>query len=274
MTKPLQPTHSVLDQIASSVQKRLESRKKRVDEQELLRRVSQVQKPQDFLTALSGPGPHVIAEIKFKSPSQGQISSQSASNLDRALQFAEDYLANGASAISVLTEEDYFEGNPLYLSAIRQQFPKSFLLMKDFILEPYQVYEALIRGANCVLLIVALLGEERTRQLHSLANDLGLRALVEVHDEEEMAIAVRLGAPLIGINNRNLKTLKISLETSKRLVSLAPPQSILVCESGIESSEQIREMMKLGLTRFLIGTSFMKTGSPGAALSQLLREFQ
>jgi indole-3-glycerol phosphate synthase len=146
--------------------------------------------------------------------------------------------------------------------------------MKDFVLERYQLLEARLLGADAALLIVALLGKEKTANLLSECKKLGLTALVEVHDENEVAVAADIGADLIGINNRNLKTLEVSLETSFRLQSLAPKNACLISESGISQSQEIKELRKTGFSGFLVGTSFMKTGSPGQALARLIQEAQ
>jgi indole-3-glycerol phosphate synthase len=144
--------------------------------------------------------------------------------------------------------------------------------MKDFVIDEYQLAEAVVFGADCVLLIVALLDETKLKELYSRAVSFGLSVLVEVHDEAEMKVALELKAPMIGINNRNLKTLKISLDTSRNLARLAPKATVLICESGIEKASEISEMQQLGFSGFLIGTSLMKTSDPGKALSQLLTE--
>ena len=262
-------TGTVLDRIADAVRGRLEERKARLPETELRRRCEDARKPHDFKEPFSRPGMSVIAEVKFSSPSQGKLSS--APELS-PVEAAGAYLRNGASAISVLTEEDYFNGKLEYLSAIRSVYPEALLLMKDFVLEEYQLLEALANGADAALLIVALLGRARTERLLGQCRRLGLTALVEVHDEDELAIARETGADLIGVNNRNLKTLQISLETSHRLARLGAGGACLISESGIETGAQLKELKQAGYAGFLIGTSFMRTGTPGAALARLLAE--
>ncbi len=260
---------SVLHQIANAVQVRLLERKAKVSEDALEKLCKSARTPHSFLDAFSGPGVHVIAEIKFASPSQGQISKESAPN---PVSVASQYLESGARALSVLTEQDHFHGKPEYLSEIRKAFPQSRLLLKDFVLERYQLFEARILGADAALLIVALLGKEKTAQLLSTCRKIGLTALVEVHNEDELAIATEAGAELIGINNRNLKTLEISLETSFRLKALAPKNARLISESGIHTAQEIRLLQSAGFSGFLVGTSLMKSDSPGKALSQLVSE--
>jgi indole-3-glycerol phosphate synthase len=259
----------ILTQIAASVEKRLAARKAALPLEKLLQMVSSARKPRAFTEQLRG-GLKVIAEVKFRSPSQSE--SGFSSNSENAVQIAGSYLQGGASALSILTEEDHFNGSLEYLHAIRARFPESFLLMKDFVIDVYQLAEAVVYGADCVLLIVALLDEEKLKELYERAVGFGLSVLVEVHDEAEMKIALSLKAPLIGINNRNLKTLKISLDTSRGLAPLAPQGTVLICESGIEKASEMSEMHRLGFSGFLIGTSLMKTSDPGKTLSGLLKE--
>ncbi len=187
------------------------------------------------------------------------------------MEVARGYLANGAVALSVLTEPDYFKGSPEYLRRIRSAFPQARILMKDFVLEESQLLQALDIGADAVLLIVAMLGEKGVKQLLPRARALGLSVLVEVHDEEEMRIAAGCGADLIGVNNRNLKTMKVGLETSERLVGLAPAGATLLSESGIKTAQDIQRLAALGYRGYLIGTHFMRTGNPGEALGTLLK---
>lgn len=262
---------SVLQQIAEKVQKRLSERKSLVSEIELERLCKASRTPHSFLDAFLEPGVHVIAEVKFASPSQGQISQSTKPN---PVEVATSYLQAGARALSVLTEQDYFHGKPEYLSEIRKAHPQARLLMKDFVLERYQLLEARILGADAALLIVALLGKERTAELLAQCKEIGLTALVEVHDEHELIAATEIGSDLIGINNRNLKTLEISLETSFRLKMLAPKNACLIAESGIHSAQEIRSLRSVGFSGFLIGTSLMKTGNPGEALQRLILEAQ
>jgi indole-3-glycerol phosphate synthase len=260
---------SVLHQIAESVEARLEERKRLLNENELRALCEAARTPHDFKEAFQRPGVNVIAEVKFASPSQGALARGRASN---PVETAGGYLRSGARAISVLTEQDHFNGNLQYLSQIRKVFPDARLLMKDFVIDEYQLLEARANGADAALLIVALLGKARTSSLLAECRKLGLAALVEVHDEAELEIAAQVGADLIGINNRNLKTLKISLETSLRLAPLAPQGATLISESGISLASEIMHLRESGFSGFLIGTSFMKSGNPGAALAALLKE--
>lgn len=210
---------------------------------------------------------NIITEIKKASPSKGDICL-SADVVDIAGQ----YLDNGATAISVLTETEYFKGDIEYLKKVRKAYPEAILLRKDFILDPYQIYEAKICGADMVLLIMAFTGFEKTAELLKVAQELGLEALIEVHSEEEMQLALKLDAKFIGVNNRNLQTLEISLDTSRQLARYITEDRVFVCESGLTSSQEIKEMAKLGYKGFLMGSHLMSSGNSGAELQKLLQE--
>lgn len=268
---------TVLDRIAASVSQRLEERKSIVSENQLRILCERARQPHSFEEVFALPGINIVAEIKFSSPSQGDITSQKILTPEFV---AGDYLKNGAAALSILTEQDHFQGSLDYLRRVRQAFPEARLLMKDFVIDEYQLLEARTMGADAALLIVALLGQKRTRELLSACRRLGLTALVEVHDSEELKIALDLGATLIGVNNRNLKTLEISLDTSYELISQlntgALGQVRLISESGLSHGSQLNELRQAGYSGFLIGTTFMKsgmkTGSPGQALAQIRME--
>jgi indole-3-glycerol phosphate synthase len=217
--------------------------------------------------AFAASGAHVIAEVKLASPSEGDIAAE----LD-PVQVAGEYLKNGATALSVLTEEDYFKGCLQYLKDIRRAYPKALLLRKDFIVDEYQLFEARAAGADAALLIVALLDDTQLRALLSTCAALQLSPLVEVHDEMEMKRALQAGARLIGVNNRDLKSLKVDLQTSRRLATLPPAGSVLIAESGFTQGSELKEFSALGYRGFLIGTHFMRGGRPGSALAALLRE--
>jgi indole-3-glycerol phosphate synthase len=255
----------VLQKIAEGVRANLEARKKTASYSDLEKRLPSCRVPHDFFEAFSGQEVHAIAEIKFASPSEGAISKE-----QDPVAVASSYLSRGAAALSILTEENHFHGKKEYLSAVRNRFPLAKLLMKDFMLEEYQILEGRLLGADAILLIVALLGEEDTRRLLAFSKTLGLTALVEVHDEEEFEIARRVGATLIGVNNRDLKTLDISLDTSYRLAQLAPAGAKLISESGIRTGAEIRDLRKAGYHGFLVGTTLMKSTDPGEALARLL----
>jgi indole-3-glycerol phosphate synthase len=260
---------TVLDRIALKVRERLEEDRARATVQELL---ENARKPHDFRKAFLATGPNIIAEVKKASPSEGTIASDADPS-----EVAKQYLSHGAKAISVLTERDYFGGSPDYLRRVRKENAEALLLMKDFVVDEYQLAQAAHLGADAALLIVSLLGRERSATLLARAGELGLTALVEVHDEDEMAIALDIGAKLIGVNNRNLKTLEVSLETSVRILEKfkgvkSRSDVTLISESGIKTASDLRMLRELGYDGFLIGTHLMRSGHPGQALQRLIEE--
>jgi len=208
----------------------------------------------------------IIAEIKRRSPSRGIIRG----DFDPG-RIAERYATSGAVALSVLTEEDFFEGSLAHLSTVRDHV-RLPLLRKDFIFEAFQLYEACVSGANAVLLIVAILEDDLLARLIKIADGLGLDALVEVHTAEEMKRAAQAGASLIGVNNRDLATFNVDLQTSIDLAPLAPQGALLVSESGISTGEDIRRLSSAGFSVFLVGEHFMRADDPGGALAQLIEE--
>ena len=219
-----------------------------------------------FARSLSGGRRRIIAEVKKASQSKGLIRA----DFD-AVAIAKVYAAGGASAISVLTEERFFQGSLLYLEKIRNAVAIP-LLRKDFILDPYQLVEARAYGADAVLFIAAMLDAGLLRELREQATELSLDALVEVHTEKELETAVAAGAQLVGINNRDLKTFEVNLSTTERLAPLVPAHIPAVCESGIDSVEQIRRVELLGIHIFLIGESLMRAPEPGRKLTELLKD--
>jgi indole-3-glycerol phosphate synthase len=220
-----------------------------------------------FYEALkSAVKPVVIAEVKKQSPSLGELNL----SVDPA-KLAQSYAQNGATAVSVLTESQYFKGSLEDLVHVRMLNSSLPLLQKDFILDEYQIYEARFLGADCILLIVALLGLAETKRLHDLATGLGLSVLVEVHTKEELEIALKIGSKIVGINNRDLHTLKISLDVSRKLIKDIPKDIFVISESGISSGEEISELSGLGFHGFLIGSSLMQHSSPGNKLASLIQ---
>lgn len=205
----------------------------------------------------------VIAEIKKASPSKGVLRE----NFDPAA-IARSYQAGGASCLSVLTDVDFFQGADEYLQQARAACALP-VLRKDFVLDPYQVYEARALGADCILLIVAVLEDEMLMELLQLAGHLGMDALVEVHDATEMERALATPAPLIGVNNRNLRTFETSLETTIELLPAFPLDRLLVTESGIHSRDDVQLMRNKGVHAFLVGEAFMRADNPGERLAEL-----
>jgi len=214
--------------------------------------------------ALQGDGIHVIAEFKRRSPSKGIIRPDAD-----LVQIVQGYEAGGATAISVLTEEDYFSGSLDDLRVVKATVTLP-VLRKDFVFDEYQVYESAAAGADAILLIVAALDDELLLGLRSLAEDeLGLDALVEVHTRDEMRRAVACGARLIGVNNRDLRTFEVSLETSLSLAREAPPDVLLISESGLNDRADLERLHSVGYRGFLIGETLMRAKDPQQALNEL-----
>ena len=207
---------------------------------------------------------NLIAEIKKASPSKGLLREEYD-----PVEIAIDYESHGAAAISILTEEDHFQGSLAHLQRVRPNVSRP-LLRKDFIFDPYQVYEAAGAGADAILLIVAILDVATLASLIQLAEQVGLDALVEVHDRQELNTALGAGAKIIGINNRNLKTFRVDLHTTLQLAPHVPDAAILVSESGIQTADDIRMLRDAGCDAFLIGEAFMKSENPGRALRELI----
>jgi indole-3-glycerol phosphate synthase len=226
-------------------------------------------KPRDFAAAFSGKGPNVIAEVKFASPSEGFLQPAEKANPQEASRVAGQYLKAGAKAVSILTERNFFAGAPEFLGEARRSHPDALLLMKDFFIDEYQLELARAEGADCILLIAALLGGALPI-LHEKARALGLSVLVEVHDEEELNAVMKAKPTLVGVNARNLKTLKTDLNVTRALAGKAG-SATLIAESGLKTRAELDEFAGLGYKGFLIGTSFMKTGDPGKALKELLK---
>src|SRR5262245_29180904 len=218
----------------------------------------------DFRRALVDRPPAIIAEIKKASPSKGLLTA----NFDPA-SLAREYEAGRAAALSVLTDEHFFQGSLADLCAAREAAALP-VLRKDFTLDEYHVLETAAHGADAILLIVAILDVKRIRALRGLANEYGMSALVEAHDESELEIALDAGADLIGVNNRDLKTFEVRLETSLRLAERIPAGVVKVAESGIHSAADIRLLRAAGFDAFLVGEHLMKAGDPSSALRALM----
>lgn len=216
-----------------------------------------------FADAVTANKPAVIAEIKKASPSKGVIRE-----VFEPAMLAASYEAGGATCLSVLTDERFFQGHDDYLAAARArtQLPA---LRKDFVVDAYQIFEARHLGADCVLLIVAALEQALLEALYQVTCDVGIDALIEVHDHSELERAAMLGSPLVGINNRNLNTFETSIDTTLSLMAEAPPGVTLVTESGIHTREDVTRLREAGINAFLVGEAFMRADDPGAALAEL-----
>jgi indole-3-glycerol phosphate synthase len=218
-----------------------------------------------FKKAISKKGQiNLIAEVKKASPSAGLIREDF-----NAVKIAGIYINNNAAAISVLTEDKYFLGKFSYLAKISENC-RVPVLMKDFIVHEYQVYEGLFYGASAVLLIVAMLSDKRLKELLKLSHSLGLDCLVEAHDEMEVKRAVKSGAEIIGVNNRNLKSLKVDLNNCLKLIPQIPKGIVIVAESGLKSHEDIRLVQKAGAHAVLIGEVFMRSPDIGAKIKEVM----
>jgi indole-3-glycerol phosphate synthase len=244
---------NVLSEIIGKKRERVAAAKKRVMLPELPRRES----PHALRAALRAEGINIIAEFKRRSPSKGVIRADA--NLS---QMVESYEAGGAVGISVLTEEDYFDGSLDDLKTVKTTVDLP-VLRKDFVFDKYQVYESAAAGADAILLIVAALDDEMLSQLRRVAEDeLGIDALVEVHSSQEMKRAVASGATLIGVNNRDLRTFEVSLDTSLSLAREAPSDALLLSESGLRGPDELRLLREAGYHGFLIGETLMRADNP------------
>lgn len=226
-------------------------------------------KPRGFAKALintvASGQPGIIAEIKKASPSKGVLREQFHPN-----QIAQSYAAHGATCLSVLTDQDYFMGSAEYLKEARAACSLP-VIRKDFMIDPYQVYEARAMGADAILLIVAALEPRQMQELELCAIENQLDVLVEVHDALELEAALELKTPLLGINNRNLKTFEVSLQTTLDLLSYIPKDKLVITESGILHADDVKRMRTAGVNAFLIGEALMRANHPGEALSALFQ---
>ena len=257
----------ILDQIVTNNRLELESRKRITPLAEVQRVALAQLPPLDFASALRGDCIQLIAEVKKASPSRGIIRP----DFD-PLEIAQIYASNGASAISVLTEPKYFQGSLNHLKDIRNALGNKSLplLRKDFLGDPYQVFESRAYGADSLLLIVAILTPEKLGELLGLSRELKMSCLVEVHNEAELEIALRSGAGIIGINNRDLQTFTVDLTVTERLRPLIPPDRIVVSESGIKDRNDMEKLGKWGVDAVLIGESLMAAPDIAAKMKELL----
>jgi indole-3-glycerol phosphate synthase len=257
----------VLDRILARKREELAERRVRMPEAALIEQARTLAPPRGFARALrqrnAAGEAAVIAEVKKASPSKGVLRADF-----RPADIARSYAAHGAACLSVLTDRDFFQGHEDYLVAARAACNLP-VLRKDFTIDAYQVHEARALGADAVLLIVAALDDARLRDLHDLAHSLGMDVLVEVHDQTELDRALATPAELIGINNRNLRTFDVSLETTRALAPHVPAERLVVTESGIASPADVRGLRASGIHAFLVGETFMRADDPGAALRAL-----
>ncbi len=259
----------ILDEIAAKTKERIEQQKKQVPLEQLKEHLFDAdgyQEPEHnfaFECALAEPNISFICEVKKASPSKGVIVEDFP-----YLEIAKEYEQAGASAISVLTEPYYFKGDNRYLKEIASQV-KIPVLRKDFVVDEYMIYEAKLLGASAVLLICSILDEERLQQYQEIAHSLGLSVLVEAHTQEEIEMALRCKARIIGVNNRNLKDFTVDVENSLRLKKMVPGDVLFVSESGMKTSEDIRKLRESGVDAVLIGEALMRSNDKKKFLEAL-----
>ena len=260
-------TPDILKKILDKKAEEVAAKKQRRSIAELEDIAKEVEKPRGFFEAIqrkvNKKQPAIIAEIKKASPSQGVIRADF-----QPITIAQDYAMNGATCLSVLTDQEFFQGANAYLQMVRERCPLP-VIRKDFMIDPYQIYESRALGADCILLIVAALTDGQMQELAETATDLGMDVLVESHDAQELERALKLETKLIGINNRNLRTFEVSLETTLSLKAMIPEDRIIVTESGIHHPDDVKLMLENGIYAFLVGESFMRADSPGEKMREL-----
>jgi len=263
----MQNPPDILKKIVARKYEEVAEAKQKKPLEQLLEEIKEISQTRGFVAALQNKIkkglPAVIAEIKKASPSKGVLRENF-----QPIDIAKNYQQNGAACLSVLTDQDFFQGHYTYLQQARNacELP---VLCKDFLIDPYQVYAARSWGADCILLIAAVLDDAQMQELSDLAMQLEMDVLVEVHDQLELERALKLPLPMIGINNRNLRTFETRLETTLELKKYVPDDRLIVTESGILTSEDVALMRNADIQAFLVGEAFMKTNDEGLALKQL-----
>jgi len=265
-------TKTILDKILAQKEQEVVTAKQLLTLEEIENQIKGFPSPRPFIGSLrsviSNGEPAVIAEIKKASPSKGLIRSDFNPS-----EHAKDYEANGATCLSVLTDVEYFMGADDYLSEVKQASSLP-VLRKEFIIDPYQVAQSKLLGADCILLIVAALSHSQLHELAAYANQIAIDILVEVHDRDELDRAIELDNDLIGINNRNLHNFETSLKTTLELKRYIPSDKVVVTESGINSVEDVEMMNSNGVFGFLVGETFMRASRPGEKLKELFFEHE
>ncbi len=260
-------TPDILKKIIQRKEEEIQERQAQCSLDELKQRLASAPPVRGFVAALRAKieagEAAVIAEVKKASPSKGVMRENFQPS-----EIARSYEQGGAACLSVLTDIDFFQGSDEYLQQARQACSLP-VLRKDFIIDPYQVYEARAIGADCILLIVSCLSDEQMHELSSVAQELGMDVLVEVHDDIELYRAAQLKLPLMGINNRNLRTFETHIETTLDLLGDIPDGQIVVTESGIHTAEDVGLMRAHGVNAFLVGEAFMRAAEPGEKLAEL-----
>ena len=260
---------NILQKIVEAKKVRLNQRKKNLPLNALIEKIEKNKKSiynfkfSQAIKRKSDEPIKLIAEIKKASPIKGILKKYDITEM------AEIYMINGADAISVITEEDFFLGNPEYIKKIKLKYPDMPVLRKDFIIDEYQVYESKALGADAILLIANILDFEQIKKLYELAQSIGLDVLLEIHNEDDLKKALSANVKIIGINNRNLKTFKISLNTTLKLKTLIPEDKITVSESGISTRADVEKLLKKGIDAILVGTSIVLSNAPAEKIREL-----
>jgi indole-3-glycerol phosphate synthase len=260
-------TPDILKKIVARKKEEIAEAQRRVSLEAMKEGLEETSPPRGFVASLerriAAGQPGVIAEIKKASPSRGVLREDF-----HPTEIARSYAGHGAACLSILTDVDFFQGSAEYLKAARAacELP---VIRKDFIVDPYQVYEARVMEADCILLIAACLDDEQLASLNDLAMDLGMDVLIEVHDEDELARSLLVDNPMVGINNRNLRTFEVSLDTTLRMLEQIPGERLVITESGIRHPEDVSRMREHGVNGFLVGEAFMRADDPGARLAEL-----
>jgi len=255
----------ILSEIVSRTKERVKDRKARVSLRDIKSMIGDVEKPMDFTTAIkrhSNENIKLIAEIKRASPSKGIIRT----DFDH-LSIARIYEKKRVSAVSVLTEEDFFRGNLSFLSEVRKVLTKP-LLRKDFICDVYQIYESRAHGADAILFIATILDKNQAREYLHISAELGLHVIFEVHDFKELEMALFINSTVIGINNRDLKTLSVDIHKTFELKREIPPEKIIISESGIETREDVKKLEDEGIDALLIGTALIEADDIGKKIDE------
>lgn len=260
-------TPDILKKILHKKVEEIANRQQKLSIRDLEDIAQRVERPRGFYNALqakvSAKKPAVIAEIKKASPSQGVIRE----NFE-PITIAMDYAMSGATCLSVLTDKEFFQGAEAYLQMVRERCPLP-VIRKDFMIDPYQIYESRALGADCILLIVAALSDDQMQELSDTATKLGMDVLVESHDAEELERALKLDTKLMGINNRNLRTFETTLQTTLNLKAMIPADRIVITESAIHTQADVQLMQANDIYAFLVGESFMRADSPGQKMREL-----
>ena len=257
----------ILDKLAQSTYKRVAKEKKEIPFEDIKSKALAMPKGKfEFENAIKDGDISFICEVKRASPSKGIIAKDFP-----YVEIAKEYENAGATCISVLTEPEYFKGDKAYLKEINRNVSIP-LLRKDFIIDEYMIYDAKIHGASCVLLICSLLDESTIEKYINICDELGLSALVEAHDEKEIAKAIKAGARMIGVNNRDLKTFTVDISNSERLRKLVPDDILFVAESGIKTNDDIQRLRAANVNAVLIGETFMRSKDKKEALAELSRK--